>query len=137
MGDGRFVLDTNVLVSALLFATSLPFRALEQAEQSGLLVVSRETYAEFEEVILRERFDRYARRQRREVFLSALAKHAIWVDLLNRITACRDANDDKFLEVAINGNATCIVTGDADLLVLNPFRGIPILTPRDFLEVVR
>jgi len=46
---------------------------------------------------------------------------------------CRDPKDNKYLELAVAANASCIVTGDQDLLVLNPFRNIPILTSADFL----
>jgi len=47
--------------------------------------------------------------------------------------ACRDPKDNKFLELAVAGEATHIVTGDSDLLVLNPFRDIAVLTPSEFL----
>jgi len=50
------------------------------------------------------------------------------------VAGCRDPKDDKFLELAINGKAEIIVSGDADLLALNPFRGIPIVTPAIFLQ---
>lgn len=53
-----------------------------------------------------------------------------------RITACRDPRDDKFLEVAVTGKADVIVSGDQDLLVLNPFAGIPILPPAGFLQIL-
>lgn len=56
------------------------------------------------------------------------------VAIAESVHECRDPKDDKFLDVAINGQASCIVSGDNDLLVLDPFRGIEILTPRDFLE---
>ncbi len=52
----------------------------------------------------------------------------------NAIRACRDPKDDKFLEVAVHGRADAIVTGDEDLLVLHPLRGIAILTPREYVE---
>jgi predicted nucleic acid-binding protein len=51
-----------------------------------------------------------------------------------RIVACRDPRDDKFLELAVAGTAAALVTGDADLIALDPFRGIPIVTPAAFLE---
>ena len=51
-----------------------------------------------------------------------------------RIAVCRDPKDDKFLELAVSGQATCIVTSDDDLLALNPFRGIPILSVAQFLK---
>ncbi len=50
------------------------------------------------------------------------------------ITECRDPKDNKFLELAVAGNADCIVTGDKDLLVLDPFRNIRIITPKEFLD---
>jgi uncharacterized protein len=54
--------------------------------------------------------------------------------LPERIAACRDATDDKFLELAVSGVADLILSGDGDLLVLNPFRGIPIVTPATFVQ---
>jgi predicted nucleic acid-binding protein len=59
------------------------------------------------------------------------------VEITLRVSECRDPKDDKFLELAINGEATVIISGDKDLLVLNPFRTIPILSPREFLGVDR
>jgi len=56
------------------------------------------------------------------------------VTISERIAAWRDATDDKFLELAVNGKADMIVSGDADLLVLNPFRGIPIVSPAAFVQ---
>jgi putative PIN family toxin of toxin-antitoxin system len=50
------------------------------------------------------------------------------------IDICRDRKDNKFLELAVSAGATCIITGDKDLLVLNPFKGILILTAADFLN---
>jgi len=67
-------------------------------------------------------------------FLIALLKESEMVKLVEQITVCRDVKDDKFLELAVSGRADCIVSGDSDLLTLNPFRGIPILTPREFLD---
>jgi putative PIN family toxin of toxin-antitoxin system len=54
------------------------------------------------------------------------------VTITERIAACRDPKDDKFLELAVNGRADLIVSGDADLLVLDTFRGIPVITPAAF-----
>jgi predicted nucleic acid-binding protein len=56
------------------------------------------------------------------------------VAITERITACRDPHDDKFLDLAVNGHADLIVSDDADLLTLNPFRDIPILTPTAFMQ---
>ena len=59
------------------------------------------------------------------------------VDATERVNVCRDPKDDRILELAINGDAAAIVTGDSDLLVLNPFRGVRIVTPAEFLELQR
>jgi uncharacterized protein len=56
------------------------------------------------------------------------------VSITEHIAACRDPKDDKFLELAVNGKADVIVSGDADLLALNPFRGIPIVPPAAFVR---
>jgi uncharacterized protein len=56
------------------------------------------------------------------------------ISISERIAACRDPRDDKFLELAVNGRAEMIVTGDRDLLSLNPFRNIPIVAPAVFVR---
>jgi predicted nucleic acid-binding protein len=55
------------------------------------------------------------------------------VQIIHVVRTCRDPKNDKFLELAANGSAGAIVTGDNDLLALHPFRGIPVLTPTAFL----
>jgi uncharacterized protein len=67
-------------------------------------------------------------------FLAVLTREAQWIDVDVQITACRDPKDDKFLSLAVCGQATHIVTGDADLLALHPFQGVQIVTPGRFLE---
>ena len=59
---------------------------------------------------------------------------ALFIEISETINACRDPKDNKFLELAIAANAACIITGDDDLLILNPFRTIPILNASDFLN---
>jgi predicted nucleic acid-binding protein len=54
-----------------------------------------------------------------------------------RITVCRDPKDNKVLEGAVAGRADVIVSGDEDLLVLNPFEGIPIVGPAEFLAMLQ
>jgi putative PIN family toxin of toxin-antitoxin system len=69
-------------------------------------------------------------------FLAVLLRGARLVEVTVHVVECRDPRDNKFLELAISGNAECIVSGDQDLLVLHPFRGISIVKPRDFLDEV-
>ncbi len=78
--------------------------------------------------------DEYLLEEERMRFLIALLKEAEMMEVSEEITDCRDVKDNKFLELAVGGKANCIVSGDDDLLVLNPFRGIPILTSREFLS---
>ncbi|MBN3989271.1 MAG: putative toxin-antitoxin system toxin component, PIN family [Nostoc sp. NMS2] len=129
----RFVFDTNVLISAFLFSQSKPRQALEQATVIGVIVLSNTVLSELEEVLYRPKFDRYLTKERRQEFLENLTENAQFIDVTEQIDECRDPKDNKYLELALSSQAECIVTGDDDLLVLNPWRGIEILTVQEFL----
>jgi uncharacterized protein len=131
----RFVFDTNVLVSALLLPESKPRQALDLALRRGKLLVSLDALAELNEVLSRKHLQRYIDEDDIHSFVGALTWEAEWVEVNVRITACRDAKDDKFLELAVSGHATHIISGDADLLALNPFQGILIIPPHGLLDV--
>lgn len=131
----RLVFDTNVIVSADLFEDSVPGRALSLALDLGTLLLSEALIEELQAVLSRPRFDRYATRAEREEFLRDLVREAPTIAITQQIQACRDPDDDKILELAVNGEAHYIVTGDDDLLVMNPFRGIDIVTPAEFLAI--
>ncbi|MCL4552686.1 MAG: putative toxin-antitoxin system toxin component, PIN family [Candidatus Marsarchaeota archaeon] len=132
--DCRFVLDTGVLVSALLLPLSVPRQAVDLAFARGVVLVSEATIDELNEVLRRPRFNRYLGEEERLLFVTAFVRDAIVMDVTENLTACRDPKDDKFLELAVAGDATCIISGDRDLLVLSPFLGIPILTPQEFVS---
>ncbi|HTE82179.1 MAG TPA: putative toxin-antitoxin system toxin component, PIN family, partial [Reyranella sp.] len=70
---------------------------------------------------------------RRDRFLTHLRASGSFVNVRQMVQICRDPKDDKFLDVAVNGGADLIVTGDADLLVLHPFEGVEIVTPAAYL----
>ena len=129
----RYVFDTNVIVSALLFAQSTSGRSLKIALNQGALLLSEAVAEELEEVLRRDRFDRYVKRETREEFLQSLIQRATFIEIIAHIEICRDPKDDQYLELAVNGKADCIISGDADLIVLSPFRGIDILPPHEFL----
>ena len=131
----RIVFDTNVVVSAILFAGSMPRRAIELALLKGTILISTALSEEMNRVIVQDRFDRYVSRRQRERFLELLIRESEHIEITESIQVCRDPKDDRVLELAVCGNAAYIVTGDADLLVLNPFRGIGVLRPADFLEL--
>ena len=132
----RSVLDTNVLVSAALFPSSLPGRVLEHVISYGCLLISANTASELRAVLFRPRLGRYLHAEEATEFLASVLKYAEPVEIVDSIAVCRDSRDDKFLELASSGLATHIVSGDQDMLALHPFRGIPILTPRDFLDTL-
>jgi uncharacterized protein len=131
----RCVFDTNVLVSALLVLDSKPRQALDLALRDAEVLLSFAVLAELYEVLSRKKFRPYVDEEDIRTFLAALTREAHWVNVSARITACRDAKDDKILELAVDGHATHIITGDSDLLALNPFQGIQILAPHTFLTL--
>ena len=94
--------------------------------------MSEDTLTELVDVLARPKFDRYA--SRRPTTPSACWGIVRVIPITQRITACRDPKDDKFLDIALNGDARMILTGDNDLLELHPFHGIEILKPADFLN---
>ena len=128
----RFVIDTGVLISAALKADTAPSMAVQRAVRSGVLLKSSATEAESLEVIARPYLAQVIAAPAR-ARLVELMQAAELVTVTERIAACRDVKDDKVLELAVNGRADLILTGDADLLVLNPFRGIPIVMPAEFV----
>ena len=97
------------------------------------MLVSVATLAELHEVLLRQRFDRYVKEEERLDFLRELVRESELVEVTAEVAVCRDPNDDKFLELAVSGAATHIITGDDDLLSLHAFREIAIVSPYDFL----
>ena len=136
-GSARYVFDTNVLVSALIFEDSKPGRAFRHALQNGEVLLSLTTLEEIDEVMSREKFERYVTAEEREEFLEALVGRAIFIEPIEQIKVCRDPKDDKFLELAVGGGAHIIVSGDDDLLDLSPFREIKILRVGHFLTRFR
>ena len=129
----RVVLDTNVAVSAALQPRSTPRRAFDIALRHGTSLISVATLVELTEVLSRPRFSRYLREDERLEFLAALVRESELVEVTATVAVCRDPKDDKFLELAVSGAATHIISGDDDLLAMHPFRGITIFSPRDFI----
>lgn len=127
----RFVLDTNILISAALMPGK-PFRVMRHVLETGVVIFSNETFEELVTRLMRPKFDRYIGQATRQRFLADLAAVADWTAMTGALRACRDADDDKILETALAGRAECIVSGDQDLLMLHPFQGIAIVTPAAF-----
>ena len=132
----RVVLDTNVLVSALLFRSgSLAW--IRHGWQSSRLqpLVSRDTVSELLRVLAYPKFALSAADRDH-----LLADYLPWCETIGisaampdatMIPACRDHHDQPFLDLAIAGGADALVTGDRDLLVLAGTVAVPVITPAD------
>ena len=129
----RVVVDTNTLISRLLLLVSVPAQAVRQVVAEAQLLASDATLMELAEVLARSKFDRYLTVSERQEFLRLFGRVAERIPIIHVVQACRDPKDDKFLELAVNGSAHLIVTGDADLRGFHPFRGIDILSPASYL----
>ena len=134
MPDLRLVVDTNVLISRLLSPRSVAARAVDLAITEGRLLVSEATLSELARVLARPKFDRYVDIEDRQEFIRHLGTLVEVITILQRFQACRDPKDDMFLDVAVNGQASAIITGDADLLALDPFMEIRIVAPAMWVD---
>jgi putative PIN family toxin of toxin-antitoxin system len=130
----RVVVDTNILVSQLILPESLPAQVLAQVEMRSVLLFSESTMYELADVLSRPKFDRYVSREARKGFIQRIGRIAEFVHIIQTIRECRDPKDDRILEVAWNGQAEIIITGDADLLGMGPWRRVEILSPSDYLK---
>lgn len=127
------MIDTGVLISAAIRPQSVPALALEKAWLLFDVCASQSTLAELRGVVLADKFDAFRPRASREQFVDAFVQRAKRFEVTIVVTDCRDAKDNKFLELAETANVEIIVSSDADLPVLHPWRGIPILPPSAFL----
>jgi putative PIN family toxin of toxin-antitoxin system len=127
----RLVVDTNVFVSAALMESSWSAMVVRWLDKYDGLLKSIVTEQELFEVLRRPRI---ASKVASSFFdnLRTMFAAAELVSITRRVSGCRDPKDNKFLELAVNGHADVIVSGDTDLLVLDVFQGIPIVNPAAF-----
>lgn len=131
------VIDTNVFLSALLRGRGTRPVLDALLAHRFHLVISRLLIDELTSVLDRPQWQRALDPQECRGLLAIIRKSAFIVEPSHAVTACRDVSDNAVLECAIAGHAEAIVTGDADLLSLHPFRGIDILRPAEFLRHLR
>ncbi len=129
----RAVFDNNVLVSAALL-NGVPRSAFDKLLDGGTILLSVPVLLELADVLNRSKFDTYVTHGERMRFMVSFLKIAEMIEINETFDVCRDPKDDKLLDLAVSGNANFLVTGDKDLLVLNPFHGIEFITPREFSE---
>ncbi len=130
-----FVFDTNCLISASILQNSSMRYAFDKAVRLGLIASSQEVFEEYTQILFRKKFDKYFVSNEERLFIINLIGTKLRVfSPTEIIEECRDPKDNKFLDLAVSANASCIITGDKDLLILHPFRGISILNTADFLN---
>ncbi len=131
----RVVVDTNCLVSRLLLPVSIPAQAVESAIISGTLLASEATLTELVEVLHRKKFRKYLEPEDIKTFLHMLGRMVEVIPIQRQVTVCRNPKDNQFLDVALNGRAEFLITGDQDLLQLDPFMDVCILAPKSFCDL--
>lgn len=127
----RVVADTNVLISAALSVDGPPARLVRHVLLNGRLLFTDATFAELHTRLWRPKFDRYLRIEDRKQLLHDFGAAGVWVDVPAAIAArtfSRDADDDKFLHLALAAQADLLVSGDHDLLDLGTVEGLAIVT---------
>ncbi|WP_066801541.1 putative toxin-antitoxin system toxin component, PIN family [Moraxella oblonga] len=130
------VIDTNLLISAMISPNSIIHEVLKKALEDHTICTSQKTLDEFLEVATRDKFLRFFRNiADRDKFIAFIIQVSKIIEPAYRVNDCRDPKDNMFLEVALTCNAIYLVSGDKDLLSLNPYHHIQIITPAQFLEI--
>lgn len=138
MTDQRlWVIDTNVLISRLLAPRGIAAQAVDRGLGGGIMLASEATLEEVAAVLSQPKFDPYVSANERQRFIALLGGITRVVPITHKLQACRDPRDDKSPDVALAGSAHAIITGNADVLALDPFHGVPIVAPARFLDISR
>ena len=130
------VLDASTLVSATFSSKGVPARAVRHALHEDQVAVSEAVMAELLDVLDRPRVARFLDPGLRAELLWQLDNLGVPFAPTESVADCRDPKDDKYLELALAAGADIIVSGDADLLVLHPWRGVRVLRPAEYLAEV-
>jgi len=129
------VFDASSIVGAALKSGSTPEAALLHAEAIDVLALSVAVDGEIAQVLSRPKFAGSISESRRNLVLNILRGSAVWFVPLVSVADCRDAKDNKYLELALAAGADTIVSSDEDLTVLHSWRGVRILRPADYLAL--
>lgn len=131
------VVDASTLVSATFRRDGIPARAVRHALRADQLAVSEAVMTEWLDVLHRPGLARFLDPALRTELLGQLLALGVVFAPSTPVTDCRDAKDNKYLELALAAGAGTIVSSDDDLLVLHPWRGVRILRPADYLVAAR
>lgn len=130
----RVVVDTNVFVSAFLGSKNAKLIIRDIFTGQYSLIMSHEQLQEIKTVLLRPKFSKYIHPNELDELIGLLSLKILVPSNYGKVKDCRDEKDNMILETAIYGNADFIITGDEDLLVLNPYRWIKVLSPIAFIK---
>lgn len=132
----KVVVDSNIWISVLINKSYQSFiKGLIKKEIK--IISSRDQLEEISRVITKPKISRHVQRQHIKEFLILFLKTVELVEIKERVNDCRDEKDNFILETALSGNVNYIITTDNDLLVMNPYREIKILTVTDFLKKLK
>ena len=132
----KLVIDTNILISAVLSSQGAPAKLVQSALSQHRLVFSQATFDELRTRIYRPKFDRYISLEDRERLLRDFNACAVWVEAGEPGLFCRERDDDHFIEAALKAQADYLVSGDKDLLEAPPVQGLHVVSVHQALETL-
>ena len=131
----RVVIDTNIWISFLIGKS---LTGLSQAITSDRVIVlfSDDLFGELIKVLKRPKFKKYFSETAIEDLVTLLYEKVELIEITHHFEDCRDVKDNFLLDLAVSGHANYLVTGDADLLILNPFQGVAIISYQHFQNLI-
>lgn len=127
------VFDVSTLIGVAIRRDGVPELALRRAFREDLVAVSEAVMAELLDVLGRPRLARHLDPVLRVELVERLVAQGVVFEPEVAVADCRDAKDNKYLELALASGAGAIVSSDSDLLVLHPWRGTRVMRPADYL----
>lgn len=131
----RIVIDTNLWISFLISKKATPIEFL-LLSQNFKVLFSKRLFEEFVTVSSREKFRNYFPVEDILNLSQLLYKYTYFITIATHTTLCRDDKDDFLLDLAIDGKADYLITGDKDLLILKQIENTKILTYANFISEV-
>ena len=131
----RLVIDTNIWISFLIGKS---LTGLSEAIISDRVIVlfSDDLFGELIKVLKRPKFKKYFSETAIEDLVTLLYEKVELIEITHHFEDCRDVKDNFLLDLAVSGHANDLVTGDADLLILNPFQGVEIISCQHFQNLI-
>ncbi len=131
----RVVIDTNIWISFLI-GKSLAGLTDAIITNRVQVLFSDDLFSELHEVLQRPKFKKYFSSTAIEQLLVLLYEKIAWVNVVDEFNDCRDKKDNFLLNLSVSGHANYLITGDTDLLVMNPFHGVEIVSYQFFQNVI-